>query len=77
MRSAAALSLIFSLCKVSQAIGLGYNSQCLMDSECRVLSPLSDICCALLIYESNGVTIKQRECLARSAMDDANGNYDF
>ena len=36
-----------------------------------------DICCALLIYESNGVTIKDRQCRPRTEMEDAGGEIEI
>ena len=62
---------------VTSGLDLGYNSECQMDSECRATTTLQDVCCALLIYEANDVTVKKRECLPRSTMEDAGGSYEF
>ena len=77
-KSFVAIALILSIFTATiNAIDVGYNSECQLDSECRAEEDLKDICCALLIYEANGVSIKKRECLPRSDMDSANGSYDF
>ena len=70
-----ALAVAAGPAQLGSAIGVGYNSECQMDSECRAKTNLLDSCCAQLIYESNGVEVKKRECVAKSAMDDAGGNY--
>ena len=56
---------------------MGYNSECRLDSECRSDTGLKDVCCALLIYESEGARIEKRQCLPRSDMEDAGGKYKF
>ena len=80
--SAAGVLLLSS----TEAIGIGYNSECQLDSECRqclddenceIDRSITDVCCALLIYEANDVTIKKRECLSKSALASAGGSYDF
>ena len=65
------------LASIVQAVDLGYNSECQMDSECRSQSDLPDICCALLLYETSTVTVKKRECLPRSDIDNSGGKYSF
>ena len=59
------------------AVGVGYNSECLLDSECKATMDSTEYCCAQLEYEANGVTIKKRECLTRTTMADAGGAYEF
>ena len=63
------------LAGLSAGLGVGYNSECRMDSECRASTTLPDVCCAQLIYEANDVTIKKRVCLPKSTMEDAGGSY--
>ena len=42
------------------AIEAGYNSECRLDSECRALNDLPDICCAKLVYEAFGAQVEKR-----------------
>ena len=69
---------ILLLAKPTLSIGVGYNSECRLDNECRAGSDaLPDICCALLIYTANGVSVKKHECLPRSQIESAKGAYSF
>jgi len=75
MRLLSTVPLSLLLSRHTLAAGVGYNSECRMDSECRAQSSLPDICCAQLIYQSNGVEVRERTCLAKSTMQDAKGAY--
>ena len=61
--------MLLMMAQPGLSVGIGYNSECRLDSECRAeIEDVPDVCCALLIYEANGANIKKRECLARSIM---------
>lgn len=64
--------------EVVGSVGVGYNSECRLDSECREAKPdVQDVCCAKLIYEANGGSISSRSCESKAAIETANGSFDF